>query len=115
MPRGKVFFDPCFYAAAGGTQTALDADDVLRGCTLKTSVVPTPYEALVEAQGRAHQHFLVGCKVEEDVASTLPSCWRTTRATATRRTEPDLEWRAWLRRSPPAAALKWWRGSERRC
>ena len=66
MPRGKVFFDPCFYAAAGGTQTALDADDVLRGCTLKTSVVPTPYEALVEAQGRAHQHFLVNCKVEED-------------------------------------------------
>ena len=66
MPRGKVFFDSCFYAAAGGAQTALDPDEVLRGCTLKTSVVPTPYEALVEAQGRAHQHFLVNCKVEED-------------------------------------------------
>ena len=65
-PEAKALFDHCFYAATGGAQTALDADEVLSGCTLKTLVVPAAYDALVEAQGRAYQHFLVNCKVAED-------------------------------------------------
>jgi hypothetical protein len=65
-PEAKALFDHCFFSAKGGAQMALDADEVLAGCTLNNLVVPAPYEAMVEAQGRAYTHFLVGCKVAED-------------------------------------------------
>jgi len=70
-PFVAAFSNHCFFAPEGNSQASLNADKLLYGNALYMLVVPFAYEDLIETQDRAHQPFIVGCKLAADAKLDL--------------------------------------------